>query len=197
MTYFLTYRSSCRITITQKARPHATSENLHFFYAKLPHHHHIPPLQTVLLPQRTQRGRNHSTHTWFFQASSGTGSPRASTSTRPGSSRWDSVGPKQRRSTSRSRTREQGEDRDAGDAHVGSSSSRRPLGAVGNSGGDWKASRRSLRLGESAMENSPSASRPSLPSTQEVSARKKRVSYSGRCPSFSGANTQARTRWAI
>ena len=69
--------------------------------------------------------------------------------------------------------------------------------AVGNGGGDWNASRTSLRLAvglqrESVMENSPSQSRPSspLPSMQEVSARKTRVSYSGRRPSLSGANTQ-------
>ena len=50
---------------------------------------------------------------------------------------------------SRSRTREQGGGRDAGDIHVGargSSGSRRPPGAIGNGGGDWNASQMSLRL---------------------------------------------------
>ena len=50
---------------------------------------------------------------------------------------------------SRSRTREQGGGRDAGDIRVGargSSGSRRPPGAIGNGGGDWNASQTSLRL---------------------------------------------------
>jgi len=46
---------------------------------------------------------------------------------------------------------------------------------------------------ESVMENFPSSSRPSspLPSMQGASERKMWVSYSGRRPSVSGANTQA------
>jgi serine/arginine repetitive matrix protein 2 len=137
------------------------------------------------------------THThWFFRASSSTGSPGVSSSARPGSSGRDSIGhKKQRRSTSRTRTR----DRDVGDTHAGapgSSSSRRPPPVTGS--GDWNASRTSLRLAvglqrESVMENSPSSSRPSSPlaSMQGVSERKTRVSYSGRRPSISGVNTQA------
>jgi len=45
--------------------------------------------------------------------------------------------------------RERGGDRNAGDAHVGSTSSRRPPEAIGNDGEDWDTSRSSsgLRLG--------------------------------------------------
>jgi hypothetical protein len=54
-----------------------------------------------------------------------------------------------RGSSSGSRTREQGGDRDPEDTCVstrGSSGSRRPQGAIGNGGGDCNASRMSLRL---------------------------------------------------
>ena len=119
---------------------------------------------------------------------------------RPGTSGRDSIRSKQR-STSRSRTREQGGDRDAGDIRVGVRGSpglRRPPGAIGN-GEDWNASQTSLRLAvglqrDSVMENLPSPSRPSslLPSMQGISACKTWVSCSGRRPSISGvANTQA------
>jgi len=135
----------------------------------------------------------------FFRASSGTGSPGAS-SAHPGSSGRDSIGHnKQRRSTSRSWTCERDGDRDVGDTYVGArrpSSSRRTPPVIGS--GEWNASRTSLRLAmelhrESVMENSPSSSRPSspLPLMQGVSERKTRVSYSGRQPSVSRANTQA------
>ena len=111
-----------------------------------------------------------------------------------------------RGSTSRGQTREQGGDRDARDTCVGaqgSFGSRRLPGAIGNGGGDWNASRRmSLRLAvwlqpESVMENSPSLFRPSspLPLMQGISARKTRVSYSGRRPSINGAaNTQVEVK---
>ena len=96
---------------------------------------------------------------------------------RPGTSGRDSIRSKQR-STSRSRTREQGGDRDAGDIRVGARGSpglRRPQRAIGN-GEDWNASQTSLRLAvglqrDSVMENLPSPSRPSslLPSMQGIS----------------------------
>ena len=71
-----------------------------------------------------------------------------------------------------------------------SSFSRRPPPVIGS--GDWNTSGTSLRLvvglqHESVMENSPLP----LPLMQGVSERKTRVSYSGRRPSLSGANTQA------
>ena len=65
-----------------------------------------------------------------------------------GSSGQDAIRSKQR-NTNRSRTREQGGDRDAGDIRVGargSPGSRRPLGAIGNGGEDWNASQTSVRL---------------------------------------------------
>jgi len=146
---------------------------------------------------------NHSAQAyhWFFRASSSAGSPGTSSS-RPGSSGQDIISPKQRRSTGRSRTCEQGGDQDAGDACARSSSSRRPPGAAGHGGGDWNASRTSLRHAvglqrESILERSPAPPRPSsLPLMQGFSARKMRMLHSGRRPSFSGANTHAAERAA-
>ena len=84
-------------------------------------HRRIPEFRRVLPPQQKPNTRIR----WFFRASRGTGSPGASSSARPGSSGRDSTGPnKQRRSTSRPRTRERGGDRDVGDK--GSSTLRRP-----------------------------------------------------------------------
>ena len=109
----------------------------------------------------TQQQHTHQ----LFRTSSGTGNPGAS-SARPGSSERGSIGHnKQRRSTSRRRTRDQ----DGEDTHVRArapSSSRWPPLVIGS--GDWNASRTSFRLAvglqrESVMEKSPSSSRPSSP----------------------------------
>ena len=78
---------------------------------------HVNAIVLSPTPNGTCSAANTLEHThalWFFRASSGTRSPGASSS-RPGSSGWDSISHnKQRRSTNRSRVR----DRDVGDTLI-------------------------------------------------------------------------------